>query len=201
MSENFLALLARPDNLYVIPLLYIIGSIPFAVISCKLMNLPDPRSYGSKNPGATNVLRTGNKLAAFITLLGDALKGFIPVIVLINMPTMDIKISYLLSFFILLGHMFPVFLKFKGGKGVATSFGIIFGIDVKVGFFLLLVWVFVLVIFRTASISALFAFFSLPFLVAFFIDNNFITILAVVNSLLIFLQHLNNTTKIKSSFN
>tara|TARA_B100000949_G_C14258147_1_gene441540 strand:- start:144 stop:731 length:588 start_codon:yes stop_codon:yes gene_type:complete len=185
-------------------ILYLIGSIPFAIISSKLMNLPDPRTYGSNNPGATNVLRTGNKTAAFLTLLGDSLKGFIPVMLIMSIVESDVSmiinitVSYFSSFFILLGHMFPIFLKFKGGKGVATSFGILFALDPRIGFSLLAIWLLVFIIFRVSATSALAAFFLLPFFVAFFLGDNFITILAVTNSLFIYLKHINGFAQLKN---
>ena len=209
MHENFLPLAVKmASELWPIWLiLYLIGSIPFAIISSKLMNLPDPRTYGSNNPGATNVLRTGNKTAAFLTLLGDSLKGFIPVMLIMSIVesdvsmTTNIAVSYFSSFFILLGHMFPIFLKFKGGKGVATSFGILFALDPRIGFSLLAIWLLVFIIFRVSATSALAAFFLLPFFVAFFLGDNFITILAVTNSLFIYLKHINGFAQIKNLFN
>ena len=122
MYENFLPLTVKmvPELWPIWLILYLIGSIPFAIISSKLMNLPDPRTYGSNNPGATNVLRSGNKTAAFLTLLGDSLKGFIPIMLIMSIVESDVSmitniaVSYFSSFFILLGHMFPIFLKFKG---------------------------------------------------------------------------------------
>jgi len=164
------------------------------------MNLPDPRRYGSNNPGATNVLRTGNKFAAFLTLLGDSLKGFIPIIILMDVFSFDIYTSYLFSFFILLGHMFSVFLGFKGGKGVATSFGILFALDSRVGFCLLLIWLLSLYIFRISATSALISFFFLPLLMMFFLNNNLIIFLALINSTLIFIRHLDSFYKIKNFF-
>lgn len=209
MHENFLPLAVKmASELWPIWLiLYLIGSIPFAIISSKLMNLPDPRTYGSNNPGATNVLRTGNKTAAFLTLLGDSLKGFIPVMLIMSIVESDVSmitniaVSYFSSFFILLGHMFPIFLKFKGGKGVATSFGILFALDPRIGFSLLAIWLLVFIIFRVSATSALAAFFLLPFFVAFFLGDNFITILAVTNSLFIYLKHINGFAQIKNLFN
>ena len=206
MHENFLPLAVKmASELWPIWLiLYLIGSIPFAIISSKLMNLPDPRTYGSNNPGATNVLRTGNKTAAFLTLLGDSLKGFIPVMLIMSIVESDVSmiinitVSYFSSFFILLGHMFPIFLKFKGGKGVATSFGILFALDPRIGFSLLAIWLLVFIIFRVSATSALAAFFLLPFFVAFFLGDNFITILAVINSLFIYLKHISSFAQLKN---
>ena len=206
MHENFLPLAVKmASELWPIWLiLYLIGSIPFAIISSKLMNLPDPRTYGSNNPGATNVLRTGNKTAAFLTLLGDSLKGFIPVMLIMSIVESDVSmitniaVSYFSSFFILLGHMFPIFLKFKGGKGVATSFGILFALDPRIGFSLLAIWLLVFIIFRVSATSALAAFFLLPFFVAFLLGDNFITILAVTNSLFIYLKHISSFAQLKN---
>ena len=206
MYENFLPLTVKmvPELWPIWLILYLIGSIPFAIISSKLMNLPDPRTYGSNNPGATNVLRTGNKTAAFLTLLGDSLKGFIPVMLMMSIVESDVSmitniaVSYFSSFFILLGHMFPIFLKFKGGKGVATSFGILFALDPRIGFSLLAIWLLVFIIFRVSATSALAAFFLLPFFVAFLLGDNFITILAVTNSLFIYLKHISSFAQLKN---
>ena len=124
MIENILNM----EILGVSLILYLIGSIPFAIITSKLFRLQDPRSFGSGNPGATNVLRSGNKPAAILTLLGDALKGYIPVLLLDQMGLMQHTI-YLMTFLILLGHAFPITLNFKGGKGVATSMGILLALN------------------------------------------------------------------------
>ena len=188
-------------------LLYLIGSIPFAIITSKIMNLPDPRTYGSKNPGATNVLRTGNKIAALITLIGDSLKGFIPVVIIMGIVEGEVSLitniatAYFSSFFILIGHMFSIFLKFNGGKGVATSFGILFALDLYIGLFIVSIWLLVFLIFRVSAISALAAFFLLPFFIAFFINDNFIIILSIINSLFIYLKHVSNLSQIKGFFN
>ena len=206
MYENFLPLTVKmaPELWPIWLILYLIGSIPFAIISSKLMNLPDPRTYGSNNPGATNVLRSGNKTAAFLTLLGDSLKGFIPIMLIMSIVESDVSmitniaVSYFSSFFILLGHMFPIFLKFKGGKGVATSFGILFALDPRIGFSLLAIWLLVFIIFRVSATSTLAAFFLLPFFVAFFLGDNFITILAVTNSLFIYFKHISSFAKLKN---
>jgi acyl phosphate:glycerol-3-phosphate acyltransferase len=115
---------------------YCIGSLSFAVIVSKLMGLDDPRTFGSKNPGATNVLRTGNKQAAIITLVLDALKGFIPVALVQwlgkDFGLLDGTVA-LVGFAAFIGHLFPVFFKFKGGKGVATAAGVLFGVHWLLG--------------------------------------------------------------------
>ena len=111
---------------------YLVGSIPFAMISSKIFGLADPRTYGSGNPGATNVLRSGNKKAALFTLIGDALKGTLAVVVAKQMGLDDTTIA-LVALAVFLGHLYPVFLGFKGGKGVATAAGVLFALDPILG--------------------------------------------------------------------
>tara|TARA_B100000953_G_scaffold86475_1_gene70433 strand:- start:656 stop:1255 length:600 start_codon:yes stop_codon:yes gene_type:complete len=191
MLENISSLLVSPNTIIIILILYMIGSLPFAVIISKLLVLPDPRSFGSNNPGATNVLRGGNKFGAILTLLGDSMKGYIPVLILINMG-IQIGEIYFLSFFIIIGHIFPITLKFKGGKGVATSMGILFAINLNVGIVVVAVWLLVFAISRVSGLSALSAFFILPFAIYLLIQNNFIFSLSIINTFIIFLTHKNN---------
>ena len=149
-------------ELLVIPIAYLIGSISFAVVVSKCMRLPDPHSYGSGNPGATNVLRTGNKLAAVLTLIGDALKGYLAVM-LARILLGDASLSTTLNSWLLcgvviavfLGHLFPVFHRFKGGKGVATACGILFGINWILGAATLGTWIIVALFMRYSSLAAL----------------------------------------------
>ena len=149
-------------DILLIPIAYLIGSVSFAVVVSKCMRLPDPHSYGSGNPGATNVLRTGNKGAAVLTLLGDALKGFVAV-VLARMILGEESLSSSLNSWILcgvvvavfLGHLFPIFHGFKGGKGVATACGILFGINWILGFATLATWIIVAKFMRYSSLAAL----------------------------------------------
>ena len=191
MLENIFNLLVSPNTIIIILMLYMIGSLPFAVIISKLLALPDPRSFGSNNPGATNVLRGGSKFGAILTLLGDSMKGYIPVLILINMG-IQIGEIYFLSFFIIIGHIFPITLKFKGGKGVATSMGILFAINLNVGIVVVAVWLLVFAISRVSGLSALSAFFILPFAIYLLIQNNFIFSLSIINTFIIFLTHKNN---------
>ena len=149
-------------DIFLIPVAYLIGSVSFAVVVSKCMRLPDPHSYGSGNPGATNVLRTGNKGAAVLTLLGDALKGFVAV-VLARMILGEESLSSSLNSWILcgvvvavfLGHLFPIFHGFKGGKGVATACGVLFGINWILGFATLATWIIVAKFMRYSSLAAL----------------------------------------------
>lgn len=145
---------------------YLLGSVSAAIIVCKLMGLPDPRSQGSGNPGATNVLRVGGKFPAAITLLVDTLKGFIPVLAAKYMgmtPTM-VGLVGLAAFF---GHLFPVFFGFKGGKGVATMLGVLFGLNVLVGAATGLTWLVIAKVFKLSSLSALIATALAPFYIFF----------------------------------
>ena len=148
--------------LLLIPIAYLIGSISFAVVVSKCMRLPDPHTYGSGNPGATNVLRTGNKLAAVLTLIGDALKGYIAVMlarVLLGDESLTSTLgSWVLSGVVIavfLGHLFPIFHGFKGGKGVATACGILFGINWILGAATLSTWIIVAIFMRYSSLAAL----------------------------------------------
>ena len=135
---------------------YLLGSVPFAMISSRLFGLADPRSYGSGNPGATNVLRSGNKKAALVTLIGDALKGWAALFVAQKMGFSDNVIG-LVALAVFFGHLFPVFLKFKGGKGVATAAGVLLALDPLLGLAVLGTWLFVALAFRYSSLAAVLA--------------------------------------------
>jgi len=141
---------------------YLIGSISTAIIVCKIMSLPDPRSEGSGNPGATNVLRVGGKKAAAITLFGDMLKGFLPVFIAMYFGIGDIAFA-VVGLAAFLGHLYPVFFGFKGGKGVATMLGVLFGIHWSVGLATALTWLIMAKGFKISSLSALIATALAPF--------------------------------------
>ncbi len=135
---------------------YLLGSVPFAMISSKLFGLADPRSYGSGNPGATNVLRSGNKKAALVTLIGDALKGWVAVFAAQQLGFSDNVIG-LVALAVFFGHLFPLFLKFKGGKGVATAAGVLLALNPLLGLAVLGTWLFVAFAFRYSSLAAVLA--------------------------------------------
>ncbi|MEG3000039.1 MAG: glycerol-3-phosphate 1-O-acyltransferase PlsY [Comamonas sp.] len=144
---------------------YLIGSLSFAVIVSRAFGLNDPRTYGSGNPGATNVLRSGSKKAAAVTLLLDALKGFVPVVLVkVFGPQFGLEEGSLalVAIAAFLGHLFPVFFQFKGGKGVATALGVLLGISGWLGLFVLLTWLAVALITRYSSLSALIASIAAP---------------------------------------
>lgn len=133
---------------------YLLGSVSFAILVSRLMRLPDPRSYGSKNPGATNVLRTGKKVAAVLTLAGDALKGFVAVLLaLIYLP----EAAPYAGVAAFLGHLLPVFHRFQGGKGVATAAGVLFGFDAWLGLGTLATFAVIVVFFRYVSLASMIA--------------------------------------------
>ncbi|MDO5666499.1 MAG: glycerol-3-phosphate 1-O-acyltransferase PlsY [Alcaligenaceae bacterium] len=137
---------------------YLIGSISFAIVSSKLLKLEDPRSYGSGNPGATNVLRSGNKKAAVMTLLGDLLKGWLVVFVTLQLVThwqLSPWIVTIAAIAVFLGHVYSIMLGFKGGKGVATGVGILLALNPLLGFICILTWLVVAMMFRYSSLAAL----------------------------------------------
>ena len=140
---------------------YLLGSLSAAIIVCRLMGLPDPRTTGSGNPGATNVLRSGNKTAAALTLLGDALKGLLPPLVLVfaGLPSPLPELAAAGAF---LGHLYPLYFGFRGGKGVATALGALFGLAWIAGLLAALTWMAVVLVFRISSLGALVSFALAP---------------------------------------
>ena len=134
---------------------YLVGSLPFALIVYKSMSTADPRKSGSMNPGATNMYRIAGPLPGIFTFLGDFLKGFIPIYLLAEQ---NLVTAYIFSLFILLGHMFSVFNKFKGGKGVATSFGFVLALDFQIGLAVLIIWGFVFLLKKISGLSAIISF-------------------------------------------
>jgi len=186
-------------DIFLIPVAYLIGSVSFAVVVSKCMRLPDPYSYGSGNPGATNVLRTGNKRAAVLTLLGDALKGFVAV-VLARMILGEESLSSSLNSWILcgvviavfLGHVFPIFHRFKGGKGVATACGILFGIHWILGLATLATWSIVAKFMRYSSLAAIAAAVFAPIYFIFLFGFHPMTIALVMVCGLLVWRHRSN---------
>jgi len=146
-------------------LAYLLGSIPFAVIVSRAYALPDPRGYGSGNPGATNVLRTGRKDAAVLTLLGDAVKGWLAVFVAQRFASGDITAMApaAAAVAVTLGHMYSVFLRFRGGKGVATALGVLVAVDVYIAAGAIATWLIIAFFFRISSLAALTAAAFVPF--------------------------------------
>jgi len=144
-----------------VPAGYLFGSVSTAIIVCKFMGLPDPRTTGSRNPGATNVARIGGKKAAALTLAGDLLKGLLPVLVARSLQA-DATVLAGTALAAFLGHLYPVFFGFQGGKGVATALGVIYGLAWQVGLFTTAVWLVMALVFRYSSLAALTAMLVMP---------------------------------------
>src|SRR5690242_7612249 len=174
---------------------YLAGSIPFAVVVSRVMGLPDPRSYGSGNVGATNVLRSGNRSAAVLTLAGDAAKGWVAVLAARALE-LPVPMVALVGFAALLGHVFPVWLRFHGGKGVATSAGVLIAFDWRLGLGVLAVWLAVVAATRYSSLAALTAALVAPVLAGwmFGIDARFYAVLAMAALLVV--RHRANIGKL-----
>jgi glycerol-3-phosphate acyltransferase PlsY len=179
---------------------YLIGSLSFAVIISRLMGLADPRSYGSGNPGATNVLRSGNKAAALITLALDALKGYVPVVLAFIGAEHHqwwghgtVALCGLAAF---LGHLWPVFFKFKGGKGVATAAGVLFGFNPLLGLATLATWVIIAAFFRYSSLASLAAAAFAPFYQLLIWEADSLALAIIVMSLLLVWRHEGNIRKL-----
>ncbi len=170
---------------------YLLGSLSAAIIVCKIMGLPDPRTQGSHNPGATNVLRIAGKKAAAITLLGDAAKGLIPVLIgqAFSLELAQLGIIGLAAF---LGHLYPVFFSFRGGKGVATAFGVFVGISWMTGLALLGTWLVMARIFKISSLSALTAAVLAPAYIWLIEGDGILVGIAIVISALLIFRHRSN---------
>ncbi len=179
-------------------LAYFLGSLPFAVITSKIFHLQDPRTFGSGNPGATNVLRTGNKFAALLTLLGDALKGTAAIYCarLYGIDTLEALSWIGLAAF--LGHVFPVFLKFKGGKGVSTALGVLLGLSPMLALACLGSWITIALLSRYSSLAALVAA-SLSPVFAYYLNFPSLSLisLSLMSAILIFRHHANITRLLK----
>ncbi|MCD6026207.1 MAG: glycerol-3-phosphate acyltransferase [Solimicrobium sp.] len=185
-------------SISVVILSYLIGSISFAVIVSKLMGLSDPRTYGSQNPGATNVLRSGHKPAAILTLMGDGFKGWMAswLAMALHLPEPVIALAAIAVF---IGHLWPVFFKFAGGKGVATAAGVLLGLDPWLGLGTLITWLVVFFCFRYSSLAALIAALFAPFYsgLIFGTASALFWATCVMSALLIF-RHKNNIQQLIS---
>ena len=178
---------------------YLVGSLSFAVIISRLMGLNDPRSYGSGNPGATNVLRSGNRSAAILTLVFDALKGYVPVLlVLLFGARFDLGMgtAAMVGVAAFLGHLWPVFFGFKGGKGVATAAGVLFALNPWLGLATLATWVIIAAFFRYSSLASLVAAVFAPFYQLLIWGGGPIAFAAVIMGLLLIVRHSANIQKL-----
>ena len=176
---------------------YLIGSLSAAIIVCKLMGLDDPRSLGSKNPGATNVLRIGGKKAAATTLAGDTIKGLLPILLAqyFHQSPINLAIIGLAAF---AGHLYPIFFHFKGGKGVATAFGVIIGISLPVGICLLVTWLLCAYLFKISSLAALISACLSPLYMWYFEPNNVLAIMCLIIAVILIWRHRSNIQKLVS---
>lgn len=173
---------------------YLFGSLSSAIIICKILNLPDPRTEGSGNPGTTNVLRIGGKKAAALTLLGDMLKGVIPVLLAKWYDINDLGLA-LVTLAAFIGHLYPIFFRFQGGKGVATFLGCLLALAWPVGLAVIATWLIVAIVFRYSSLAALIAAVLAPFYTWFFTNPTFTVMMGLISFLLI-IRHQSNIRKL-----
>ena len=183
---------------------YFMGSIPFGLLLTKISGLGDIRNIGSGNIGATNVLRTGNKKIALLTLILDGSKGALAIYV-VNIYTSFNELGYgnnidlfqsVVAVSAVIGHCFPIWLNFKGGKGVATGFGAIIFLNISVGVIALLIWVLIAKLFKISSLSALISYFFIPILMFFFASENTFLVASLLISLICFLKHKENIKRL-----
>jgi len=174
---------------------YLLGSISSAIIVCRLMGLPDPRTLGSNNPGATNVLRIGGKKAAAITLLGDSLKGFVPVLAC-HLLDRSTPVFALVGGAAFLGHLYPVFFGFKGGKGVATAMGVQFGLSWAIGAAVIATWLFMAKVAKISSLAALISMSLAPLYIWLLWPAPALVLMQVLVTLLLIWRHRSNIEKL-----
>ena len=179
------------DLLIEVLLAYLLGSVSSAVVIARILGLPDPREVGSRNPGATNILRYGGKTAAILTLAGDILKGVVAVLIA-RALTADSVIVMLTGFAVFLGHLFPVYFGFRGGKGVATALGVWLAINPWIGLALIATWVLVALLFRYSSLSALMASLAAPLYVAWLSPGMPYLVTMIVMSVILIIRHHDN---------
>ena len=179
------------DQIFFISSAYLIGSLSFGIIVTKVFNLSDPRTIGSKNPGATNVLRTGNKLAAILTLLGDIFKATFVVQTSILFGLNDLE-TMQVCLAVLIGHTYPIYYKFRGGKGVATALGILIAINWILALSAVFIWLIIFSIWRYSSLAAIIASLSVP-IISYFINESSYVLLTniLITALIIFNHHKN----------
>lgn len=183
------------SSIILIILAYLTGSVSAAIICCKLMGLPDPRTLGSNNPGATNVLRIGGKKAAIYTLLGDMLKGLIPVLIAVMLGSDELTLA-LVAIAAFLGHLYPVFFGFRGGKGVATAFGVILGINWIVALAMVVTWLVIAFGMKISSLSALITAVLAPFYIWWLDGSQIYMLMGVFISVLLIWRHRSNIKKL-----
>lgn len=170
---------------------YLFGSLSSAIIICRLLGLPDPRGEGSGNPGATNVMRIGGKKAAAATLAGDMFKGLIPVLIARAFDA-DILIQSLVAVAAFLGHLYPLFFGFRGGKGVATALGVLLGLHWPVGLLTIATWLIVAYVFKISSLAALLAILVTPLYIGWLKPEGPLLIAMVFMAILLFWRHRSN---------
>lgn len=182
MSPDLIAIAA-------VILAYLLGSVSAAILVCRAMGLPDPRTDGSRNPGTTNVLRIGGKPAAILTLAGDMLKGVIPVVIARKLDCSDLALSAV-GFAAFLGHLYPLFFRFEGGKGVATALGVLLALHWALGLSVIGIWIAAFALTRISSVGAIAGFISAPLLTGYFMPEASLGVL--VTSLFLLARHRGN---------
>ncbi len=170
---------------------YLLGSLSSAIIVCRLLGLPDPRGEGSGNPGATNVLRIGGKKAAAITLIGDMLKGLIPVLIA-KLLGASIAVQAMVAVAAFLGHLYPLFFGFRGGKGVATALGVLLGLHWPVGLLTIATWLVIAKVFKISSLAALLSILVTPLYIWWLIPERSLIIAMLFMGTLLFWRHRSN---------
>ena len=186
------------NQLLIILFAYLVGSISSGIIVSQIFNLPDPRTIGSKNPGATNVMRSGNKKAAIFTLLGDLLKAILVLAIAEYLGFNDL-IIVCVALAVLIGHIYPIFYKFQGGKGVATAIGILIALNFKLALIVASIWLLVFGIWRYSSLAAIVAAISAPIIAIFILrDQSLYCIAFTLITIIILFKHQTNIKKLLS---